>query len=374
LNNYKNKSIVICSNYAWTIYNFRMSLIKSLNRSGYRVIVITQFDGYEKKIAKEVDQIMSLYISPKGINPLKDIYTFYDLFKKLSLIKPYSLLLFTIKPVIYGSIAARVMNIPCIPMITGLGTVFISRNLLTKIVKFFFRLALKKSAVVLFQNTDDKELFIHEKLVNPKVCKLTPGSGIELDRFKFQSLPNETNLTFILIARMLKDKGVAEYVEAAKQLKISFPKTRFTLLGPLDVENRTSISKNEMNMWTKEGVVEYLGVTDDVRAFIKKSSCVVLPSYREGISRVLLEASAIGRPIITSDVTGCREVVEDGINGFLCKPRNAHDLRDKMQKMIELSYANKVKMGLLGRKKIEKEYDQKIVSNIYNEELANLKN
>jgi glycosyltransferase involved in cell wall biosynthesis len=350
-----------------------MSLIRSLTRSGYKVIVITQLDGYEKKIAKEVDKVIPLYISNKGINPLVDIITFYDLFKKLSLIKPYSVLLFTIKPVIYGSIAARIMNISCIPMITGLGTVFISRSLVTKIVKLLYRFALKKSAAVFFQNTDDKELFILEGLVSPKICKLTPGSGIDLDRFKLNSLPNDTNMTFILIARMLKDKGVIEFVEAAKQLKMRYPKTRFKLLGSLDVKNRTAISKNEMNKWVNEGFIEYLGATDDVTTFINNSSCVVLPSYREGVSRVLLEAAAIGRPIVTTDITGCRDVVEDGINGFLCKPKSSDDLRNKMQKMIVLSYENRVKMGLSGRKKVEKEYDQKIVSNIYHEELANLK-
>ena len=372
--NYDKKKVVICSNYAWTIFNFRMPLIRSLTQSGYRVVVITQFDGYEKKIVNEVYKVYPLHISRKGINPLTDIITIYDLIKKLSFIKPDYFLPFTIKPVIYGSIAARLNNVPNIATITGLGTVFISRNWITSVVKFLYRFSLKKAKVVFFQNNDDKELFIRDGLVNPNVCKLTPGSGIELDKFKVYDLPNLPKMKFILIARMLADKGIFEYVNAARYLKNLYPKISFQLLGPLDVKNRTAISKTQMKSWINEGIIEYLGETDDVSIFIKDSSCVVLPSYREGTSRVLLEASAMGRPIIASNVSGCKEIVEDGINGFLCKVKDSADLGKKLQKMILLPYESKVKMGLLGRKKIEIEFDQKIVCKIYNDELIDLKN
>ena len=370
--NHKKKTVALCSNYAWTIYNFRMPLIRSLTESGFRVVVITQFDGYEKKIANEVYELYPLYISRKGINPFVDIITLFDLFIKLTYIKPDYLLLFTIKPVIYGSIAARINNIPHIVMITGLGTTFILRNWITNVVKSLYRFSLKKASVVFFQNTDDKELFTSNNLVDSKVCKLTPGSGIELDKFKFYNLPNEHNMTFLFIARMLRDKGVIEFVEAARRLKKLYPKINFQLLGPLGVKNRTAISITQMNKWVEEGAIEYLGKTDDVSNFIENSSCVVLPSYREGTSRVLLEAAAIGRPIITSDVTGCREVVDDGINGFLCQAKDSNDLAEKIQKMILLPYESRVKMGLMGRKKVEDEFDQSIVCKIYLDAIADL--
>jgi len=342
-----------------------MPLIRSLTASGFRVIVITQFDGYEKKIAHEVDHIYPLFISRKGVNLFVDMVTLINLIKKLADIKPDILLLFTIKPVIYGSIAARVMSIRHMAMITGLGTVFISQNWITIAVKYLYKFSLKKASAVFFQNTDDKELFLTNSLVDASVCKLTPGSGIELDKFQFSNFPKESNTTFLLIARMLRDKGVVEFVEAARRLKKLYPKTNFQLLGPLDVKNRTAISRTQMNNWVEEGIIEYLGETDDVSPFIKDSSCVVLPSYREGTSRVLLEAAAMGRPIVTSDVPGCKEVVEDNKNGFLCKAKDTFDLTEKLQKMILLPYDKKVKMGILGRKKVEDEFDSSIVCKIY---------
>ena len=363
--NNKKKTVAICSNYAWTIYNFRMSLIRSLVNSGYRVIVITQFDGYEKKIANEVYKIFPLRISRKGINPFIDIITLYDLVKKLIDIRPNYFLLFTIKPVIYGSIAARIMKITYMPMITGLGTVFISNNWITKIVKILYRISLSGSSVVFFQNTDDKELFVFEGLVDPEVCKLSPGSGIDLEKFLFKALPIRSTITFLLIARMLRDKGVIEFVEAARYLKQIYPNTSYQLLGPLGVENRTSISNAEMNEWVDEGIIEYLGETDNVSYYIEQSTCVVLPSYREGTSKVLLEAAAIGRPIVTTNVPGCREIVEDGVNGFLCDPKDCHDLAKKMTNIVLLPNENLKEMGRKGRRKVELEFNQDIVSQLY---------
>lgn len=370
--NNKSKTIVICSNYAWTIFNFRMPLIRSLTSSGFKVVLITQFDGYEKKIASEVHDVVPLFISRKGINPIIDIITLIDLVKKLKLIKPDYLFVFTIKPVIYGSLAARFLNIPNLVTITGLGTTFISKNWLTKVVKFLYRFSLKNSEVVFFQNNDDKQLFINSGLINQEVCKYIPGSGIDLNKFKFFDLPDKPNMTFLLIARMLGDKGIYEFIDAARILKKLYPKTNFQLLGAIDVENRTAITSGEINNWVNEGVVDYLGTTDNVSTFIRDSSCIVLPSYREGASRVLLEAAAIGRPIITSDVPGCNEIVQDGINGFLCKAKDSNDLFKKLKKMTLLPYESKVKMSLVGRKKIEDEFDQSIVNKIYKDVLVKL--
>jgi glycosyltransferase involved in cell wall biosynthesis len=342
-----------------------MPIIRRLKADGYHVIVLTQFDGYELIIGEEVDEIKPLFISRKGINPFIDFFTFLDFVKTLALSKPDLVMFFTIKPVIYGSIAARLVNVKSIAMITGLGTAFIANNWITKVAKFLYRFALSSVSLVFFQNIDDKDLFVSQKLVDAKVCRLTPGSGVDLDKFSPVDLPLANKITFLLIGRMLWDKGVGEFVDAARVVKTKTTNVEFQLLGPLGVENRTAISKTQMENWVKEGVVQYLGETDCVGAFIEKASCVVLPSYREGTSRVLLEAAAMGRPIITTNVTGCREIVDHGVNGFLCKLKSPLDLEKKMMDMAVLSQKEREEMGGKGRQKVENEFDQEIVCQIY---------
>ena len=360
-----SKKILICSNYAWTIYNFRMPVIRELKKQGYIVEVLTQFDGYEQKIIKEVDKVDNLIISRKGINPLTDLVTFINILFSLYRSRPDMLLLFTIKPVIYGSLAANFFRIPTIPTITGLGTVFIEENFLTKIVKSLYRLALSSVSLVFFQNTADKKLFIAERLVKINVCRLSPGSGVDLDMFAPYKQPLNGSITFLLIARMLWDKGVGDFVEAAKIIKLKYPNTRFQLLGPLGVENRTAIAAKDIEKWQEEGFIEYLGETEDVISYMKEASCIVLPSYREGISRVLLEAAAVSRPLIASDVPGCREIIDDCVNGFLCEPRDSDDLSNKIERMLLLSHENRQIMGAKGRQKVEQEFDQDIVCKLY---------
>ena len=347
-------TVLICSNYAWTIVNFRLPLIKRLIQNGYRVVVVTQYDGYEHQIAECVDEIRPLFISRKGVNPLVDSITLLDLVLFFLKLKPDYLLLFTIKPVIYGAIAAKLFDIKTIVMITGLGTAFIADNWITRLVKRLYRFALSSVATVFFQNNDDKDLFLKSNIINPNVCKLTPGSGIDTRQFPYSSLPQNNKMTFILIARMLWDKGIGEYIEAAKIIKLKYPNTKFQLLGPLGVENRTSISDERMAAWEREGFIEYLGETTDVKPYIEKACCVVLPSYREGTSRVLLEAASMGRPVIATDVPGCREIVENRITGLLCRRKDYSDLSNKMEVMINLSFEERKIMGSNGREKVEK--------------------
>ncbi len=348
-----------------------MALIRRLNKEGYKVCILTQFDGYETLIAKEVDKIKPLFISRKGINPFVDFFTILDFVKHFIRVKPTLIILFTIKPVIYGSIAARVMKIRSIVMITGLGTAFITDTWITKVVKVLYKFALSSASSIFFQNVDDKDLFINEKLVNPKVCRLIPGSGLDLDKFAYADLPHTTDKVFLLIARMLWDKGIGEFVDAARAIKVRFPNARFQLLGPIGVENRTSIPRSKMVEWQEEGSIEYLGETDNVASYIEKASCIVLPSYREGTSRVLLEGAAIGRPLIATDVPGCREVIDDGVTGFLCKPRDYASLAQKIELMLKLPHEACLVMGAKGREKIENEFNQNIVCNLYVEAIKN---
>ena len=342
-----------------------MALIRRLKSEGFEICILTQFDGYEKYISKEVDEIKSLFISRKGINPLVDILTIFHFILRIMTLKPSLIIFFTIKPVIYGSIAAKLMRIRSIVMITGLGTAFITDSWITKVVKILYKFALSSASTVFFQNYDDKNLFVTQKLVDPRICRLVPGSGVDLKKFAYSSFQNSFNLTFLLIARMLWDKGVGEFVDAARIIKKKYSNTRFQLLGPLGVENRTAIPILQMREWEKEGCIDYLGETDDVVDYIKRATCIVLPSYREGASRVLLEAAAVGRPLIATNVPGCREIIDDRINGFLCKPRDHISLAHKIELMLSCSYKTRVEMGNKGREKVSNEFNQDIICDLF---------
>lgn len=361
----KKNTVLICSNYAWTILNFRLSLIKSLKKSGYRVVVLTQYDGSENRVQRYVDEMRPLFISRKGINPFVDAITLFDLIKHFFSIKPDYLFLFTIKPVIYGALAAKFFKFKTIITITGLGTAFIANNWLTKLVQTLYRYSLSSINLAFFQNDDDRNIFIECGLIKPDVCKLVPGSGIDTTHFSYLPLPLVDNTTFLLIARMLWDKGVGEYVEAAKIIKRKYPDTKFQLLGPLGVENRTCISTDTMADWVSEKFVEYLGEADDVRPYIETASCIVLPSYREGTSRVLLEAASMGRPVVATDVPGCREVLDDGITGFLCKSKDCIDLSKKIEIYLNLTADKRKIMGVKAREKVVRQFDQEIVNQLY---------
>lgn len=367
----KKKNILICSNYAWTIYNFRLQLINRLNQEGYNITILTQFDGYEEKFRKNVHRVSPLYISRKGINPFIDFLTLANFIKNFLSSKPDLVLLFSIKPVIYGSLATRILKIKTIPTITGLGTVFIKNSFITKIVKVLYRIALRNVQNVFFQNQEDRHIFLESKLVSNNIALISPGSGVDTKAFPYKPLNEGQNFKFLLIARLIWDKGILEFVNAAKMLKIKFPNTSFQLLGPLKVQNRTSIPYETFHKWLEEGYIEYLGETNDVQKYIEKSDCIVLPSYREGLSRTLLEAASMGRPLIASNVAGCREVVEDGINGYLCNPRDETDLYQKMEKMIKTPFYIRKIMGEEGRKKVVKSYNQEVVNNLYIDRIQN---
>lgn len=366
-----NKTILICSNCAWNIINFRLPLIKSLSENGYSVVVVTKFDGYEKEVAEYVDKIEPLFISSKGINPFVDVITLLNLIIAFFKLKPKYLLLFTIKPVIYGSIIAKLYKIKTIVMITGLGTAFIADNWMTSLVKFLYKYALSTASTIFFQNNDDKDLFLDDGLANSNLCKLTPGSGLDVQEFPYKPPSPDKQIIFTLIARMIWDKGIGEYVQAAKIIQSKYPNIKFQLLGPIGVENRTAIPANTVSTWVDKGYVEYIEETSDVKSYIENSSCIVLPSYREGTSRVLLEAAAVGRPIIASDVAGCREIVENGISGFLCKPKDFDDLSNKIEDMLCLSFEERKNMGIVGRKKVEKDFSHEIVNDLFLDAIKN---
>jgi glycosyltransferase involved in cell wall biosynthesis len=360
------KKVVIAVNTAWNLLNFRSGLIRALVSAGYDVVAVAPDDKYALGLEALGCRFLPLHMDNAGTNPVKDAMLTWRFFRLLAKERPDVYLGYTVKPNVYGSLAAHTLSIPVVNNIAGLGAVFIKGGLLVRLVQFLYRLALGRSAKVFFQNPDDRLLFVQADLVAADITELVPGSGIDLTRFTPVPLAGTGDrVRFLLIARMLRDKGVYEYVEAARQLHESWPQAEFCLLGFLDVQNPAAISHSDMDAWVAEGVVRYLGVSDDVRKEIAAADCVVLPSYREGTPRTLLEAAAMGRPIITTDAVGCREVVDDGVNGYLCQVRNAHDLAVKMSKLLSLSVAERTAMGLKGRKKVESEFDEQIVIGKY---------
>jgi len=364
-----DKTIAIVINTSWNIYNFRMGLLKALQADGYKIVCIAPRDAYSEKLEALGFEYHDIEINNKGTNPLEDaklVHAFYKLYKSVA---PDVLLQYTIKPNIYGSMAAGMLGIPVISNISGLGTVFLNDSLSSKVAKWLYKIALKVPQKVFYQNAHDRELFIGSKLVKEEKTDLLPGSGIDTETYKpLEQIAREkrTTVKFLFIARLVKDKGLVEYVEAARQF-INQDDIEFCILGAYYPGNPTAINEEEMKVWEEEGAVKYLGTSDDVKSLIAECDCVVLPSYREGLSRVLLEAASMAKPIITTNVPGCKEVVDDGGNGYLCEVKDADSLAVQMQKMILLSDEERREMGRKGREKVMREFDEKIVIEKYRE-------
>jgi len=357
--------VVIALNTAWNLLNFRAGLIRALVAAGYEVVAVAPPDEYVERLSGLGCRYVPLPMDNQGTHPVRDSLLFFRFLRLLYRERPMAFLGYTVKPNVYGSMAAHILGVPVVNNVAGLGAVFINQSWLTKLVKVLYRLSLSRSERVFFQNSDDKNLFSKEGLVARESTDLVPGSGVNLAKFSPLQLPNGSPIRFLLIARMLWDKGVGEYVGAARLLKERGIEAECCLLGFLDVENPAAISPAQMEKWVAEEVVHYLGVSDHVEDEIARADCVVLPSYREGTPRTLLEAAAMGRPIVTTDAVGCREVVDDGVNGYLCKPRDAVDLADKMIKVVTLSSGEREAMGKRGRIKVERQYDEQIVIDKY---------
>ena len=353
-------------------------MIRSLARSGHEVVAIAPYDEYADKLSAMGCYYRPLPMDNKGTSPFRDLLLFARICVILLREQPQVCLLYTVKPNIYGSFASHLLGIRVINNVAGLGIVFSKDDWLSKLVSLMYRFALPFSGGVFFQNKDDHMLFLGKGLVRQEDSYCLPGSGIDLVHFalspKSGSEISERQFKFLLSCRMLWEKGVGDYVEAARLVRKELgTNIEFNLLGFLDVQNPNAIPREQMDIWTEEGVIKYLGECDDVRPHIADADCVVLPSYYpEGVPRSLLEAAALGRPIITTDSVGCREVVENGVNGFICKPKDAEGLAEKMTAMIRLDEKSRRLMGEKGREKVEREFDEKIVIKRYLEEIQSL--
>jgi glycosyltransferase involved in cell wall biosynthesis len=362
-----SKKIFLVSRCAWTLFNFRAGLMRELVKNGNTVIGGgAAGDGFEPKIEALGVKFNGLPVDKKGINPRADIKLFWTLYRWYRKEQPDIIHHFTIKPVIYGSIAARMAKIPrIVNTVTGLGYVFTDEKItwLRRLVVGLYRISLNCTDFTFFQNQDDYDLFLSRGLVKKSGTALLPGSGVDCEHFSPLSGPNplkESQLTFLMVSRLLKDKGVYEFVEAASLVKEHYPKARFQLLGRRDVRNPNVVPESDLKSWDNQGLVSCLGEVSDVRPMMAKSDVVVLPSYREGIPRALLEAAAMAKPIITTDAVGCREVVDDEINGLLVPVKDAPALAGAMERMINYPEMRK-RMGKAGCKKVEREFDEKIV-------------
>lgn len=336
----KPKKTVVSSNTSWYLYNFRLPLLKELVDRGHQVFALAPYDTYVKHFHEYGIKHLDIQITRSGINPFEDIallLKFLSIYKRH---KPDIVQHFTVKPVIYGTIAARISRVKHIyNMVPGLGYVFTGTSFkkfwVQKIVRFLYRRTMLFSQHVFFQNQDDRNYFLEHNMVDKHKTSVIPGTGVDTVKFSPRKYERKNTVTFILAARMLWDKGIKEFIDAAYTLRKKYNNIDFWLLGPVDMQNPKGISSEQLEKWNKQGTVKYFGMTDNIKAYLEKADVIVLPSYyREGLPLSLLEGAAMGMPIITTDSTGCRVVVEDGINGFLVPIKDSARLASTMEKYI----------------------------------------
>jgi glycosyltransferase involved in cell wall biosynthesis len=361
------KKIAVIENGLLSTYTMRDGLMQRLLKEGYDVTILTHTNSFVAQVEKTGLHVIN--IGSGNLNPVKVSKYIYNLYSALKRINPDVCLTFSIRPAIWGNFITRTLHIPTITNITGVGPLFISKNLAYRVARSIYRHALTKTKKVFFQNYDDMDLFIKRKFVSPLIAQRVPGSGVDYEKFSpiDVSKKNSDNFIFLFIGRLIKDKGIFEFVEAARIIHKKHPDVMFHVIGPFwhQTLKSNTISKFDLQNWLQEGIINYEGEKKDVRKYIAEADCIVLPSYREGTSNILLEAASMEKPAITTNATGCKEVVEDGVTGYLCKVKDSNDLAAKMEKMLSLSEEERKEMGEKARQKIIKEFDKQIVLTAY---------
>ena len=342
-----------------------MNLIREFISSGFEIHTIAPVDKWTQYLIREGCSHHRVKLDSRGANPLKDFMLTIELLWIYYKVRPDIILHFTIKPNIYGTIAARILNIPVINNVCGLGTIFLKKNIVAIIGSLLYKLAFRYPKKVFFQNIDDLELFSSKKLITPNITEIIPGSGINLKKFSPIQFSRNKVFTFLIISRLIKDKGIIEFIEAIRLINSLNISAKFQILGAKDENHKRGIKPALIDQWAQEGIIDYLGTTEDVLPFIRKADCIVLPSYREGIPRVLLEAASCAKPIIASNVPGCKQVVEDNRNGFLCQVKDRFSLAEKMINMINSDHNTLKMFGENGRKKMELEFCESRVTQKY---------
>lgn len=341
--------LLLSANSAWNILNFRMELVEALEDAGYEIAVAAPEGQEARALQRRGVRFLPLEMSAGGTSPLQDAALLARYVQLLKAIRPAAFLGFTPKPNVYGSLAARFCRVPAIANVTGLGTAFIHGSKLERLVSLLYRLSLKRSEAVFFHNPDDRDLFVERRLVDPGRASIIPGSGVDLGKFAPIPLPGGTeDPAFLFVGRLLWEKGAGEFAEAAAAIKALYPRAQFRMIGAL-ADGERAVPRATLDSWVADGSVDYLGTCEDIRPHIAAADCIVLPSYREGLPRAILEGAAMGRPAIAADVPGCRHAIVDGETGFLCEARSGAALTRAIARMIALSPDERSAMGVRAR-------------------------
>ncbi len=355
----ENKRIIIVVNQDINIFYYRLELVKYLVSKGYEVTICCPKSNRTDEFAKLGCSFVDTPIQARGRNPFSDLNYYLRLKKIFKEIKPLVIFPFTIKPNIYSTYAASKLKIPCCPNITGLGVAIENEGILKKVALALSKKSFTKAKYVFFQNIHNRDYYNSLGVVKKSQNILLPGSGVNLNRHCYEEYPSESDgIRFLFFGRLLEYKGIVEYIKVAEQFKDN-EKYHFACLGALDD------TPNEIKEMVKNSSVKYLGYTDDVHSIIKTYHVIVLPSSSEGMANVLLESAACGRPVIASDIHGCKETFDDGITGFSCKPLSFESLYKSVEKFNSLTEEQHREMGKLGRAKIEKEFSRNLVVEKY---------
>lgn len=360
-----NSKIIFFSNSSWNLYHFRNCLIKKLRKSNF-IISVAPKDYFSKKLAKISNKYINYSLSQKK-NFLLFLFNLINFFKIIKKEKPSIILSYTIKCNVITIIIAKILGIKSFINVTGLGSTFIKKNFFNKILQYIIRFLYKNHDYIIFQNTEDAKLIFG---ANPKKKSFfcLPGVGVDTSRYVRQTrneTKNQKTINFFMISRIIKDKGVLEYLNTAKIISKKFNNTKFNYVGDFDTENPSTIDKNIFYNLLRKSYVKYYRFNNDIRIYLKKADCIILPSYREGLSRVLLESASMQIPIITTNVPGCKDIVINNYNGFLCKPKSTNDLVKTVAKFILQSKRKRIKMGIKSRELILKKFNQKKIIEEY---------
>lgn len=351
------EKILILANNDVGLYRFRKELISELMNRNYEVSISLPEGGLLSNLKDLGCKYYETDVDRRGLNPLTDLKLFKRYFQIIKECKPSLIITYTIKPNIYGGLVCRLLKIPYAVNITGLGTTFQKEGILKKLVVFLYTIACKKAKVVFFENEENRQIFLKEKLVREEQTCLLMGAGVNIEEYQYRSYPDsDAPIHFLFIGRVMKEKGVDELFEVAKRIKKEYPEVVFDIVGQFEDDYEGTISE-----LCDEGIIQYHGFQNDVKPFIAKSHCFVLPSWHEGMANTNLECAAMGRPLITSRIHGCMEAVVEGESGFLCEKQDIDSLYEVMKKFMELSTEERKAMGVAGRELMEDVFDKKKV-------------
>ena len=361
--------ILLTANTSWYLYNFRLKTIKTLIKAGHEVICVAPPDEWSELLESLGVTFYSIKIDAASTNPLTELKALLNAVRLLGLLKPDFVYNFTIKMNTYYGLSSQWLKVPYANNVSGLGTAFIHQSSAYRFARYLYGVSNKRARKVFFQNVEDQQLFIRNGLARADSAVLLPGSGVDVERFSFTPMSElSSGLRFLMISRLIGDKGVLEYVNAARVVKRHVPNVRFSLLGPSGISNKTAISQADIDSWRKEGIVEIIGEQPDVVPWIQNSHVLVLPSYREGMPRTVLEAAAVGRPAIVTDVPGCRQSIIAGETGWLCEVRNANHLAKVMLEVISNTQTDFEWLKSFGKRasdRVRREFSDTIVVQEY---------